>query len=58
MEQLLIGRSGALLQKSVLGKIDRSNLIRSIDIGQNSIDRLLSSIDQLSRTSEFPSISS
>jgi hypothetical protein len=50
MEKLLIGHSGALLQQSVMGKIDRSNYIRSIDFGKNSIDRL-------SGTSEFPSIS-
>jgi hypothetical protein len=57
IEKLLIGRSGALLQQSVLGKIDQSNYIRSIDFGQNLIDQLLSSIDRLSGTSEFPSIS-
>jgi hypothetical protein len=40
MEKLLIGRSGALLQQSVLEKINQSNYIRSIDFGKNSIDRL------------------
>jgi len=37
---------------------NRSNIIRSIDFEKNSIDQLLSSIDRLSGTSEFPSISS
>jgi len=41
MEKLLIGCSGALLQKYVLGNFDRSTFIRLIDFGQNSIDRVL-----------------
>jgi hypothetical protein len=57
MEKILIGRFGALLQQSVMGKIDRSTYIQLIDFGKNLIDRLLSSIDRLFGTSEFPSIS-
>jgi hypothetical protein len=41
IEKLLIGYSGALLQKYVLENFDRSTFIRSIDFGQNSIDQVL-----------------